>query len=120
MTWDPEARLAHITFTAPTQAGGEDARVLVEAITTWVGSEGKTFGLLGDGGKLADLDAEYRTTWGRFFKAHRGHCHLAFYQMNVLVRVAAEMFRVGTGIDMKAFATEEEARAWLKSKGIGA
>lgn len=119
MTWDPAARLAHIFFTAPTQATGEDARALVAAITAWVGTEGKPFGLLGDGGKLGAISAEYRATWGRFFKEHRGHSHLAFYSMTPIIRLAAEMFRIGTGLDMRAFATEEEARSWLKAKGIG-
>lgn len=118
MTWDPESRLAHIFFTAPTQATGEDAKALVAVIERWVGPDGEPFGLLGDGGKLGAISAEYRATWGRFFKAHRERGHLAFYNMNAAVRVAAEMFRLGTGVDMKAFATEQEARAWFKGKGI--
>lgn len=119
MTWDPGARLAHILFTAPTEARGEDAALLVAAISDWVGTEGRPFGILGDGGKLGRLDAAYRATWGRFFKDHRRDSHLAFYNMTPLVRVVAEMFRIGTGLDMRAFATEEEARSWLKPKGIG-
>jgi hypothetical protein len=120
MTWDPRGRLAHISFTAPTEATGEDARVLTEQLAAWVGPGQEPFGLLGDGGKLARLDAAYRSTWGRFFKAHRGHVHLGFYNMSPLVRLAAEMFRLGTGIDMKAFETEQEARAWLRQNAIGA
>jgi hypothetical protein len=41
-----------------TQATGQDAAVLVEAISGWIGSEGRPFGLLGDGGRLSGLDAE--------------------------------------------------------------
>lgn len=120
MTWEPKGRLAHIFFTAPTDAHGEDAQALTSQLTAWLGPTVQPFGLLGDGGKLARLDAAYRSTWGRFFKAHRDQAHLAFYNMNPVVRLAAEMFRLGTGIDMKAFATEEEARAWLRQHAIGA
>lgn len=120
LTWDPEARLAHITFTAPTQARGEDARTLVDALTKLVGTEGKPFGLLGDGGKLAKLDAEFRATWSRFFKAHREEVHVAFYDQSPIIRVSADMFRLGTGVDLKSFATEAEARTWLRRRGIPA
>jgi len=40
--------------------------------------------------------------------------------MNPVVRIAAEMFRLGTGLRLKAFATEAEARAWLQEMGIPA
>lgn len=120
MTWDPKVRLAHLRFTAPTHAGEEDAKKLVAAITEWVGTDAKPFALLGDGGKLGAVDASYRSVWGAFFKKHKKEGLLAFYNMGPLIRIAAEMFRIGTGVTMKAFANEEEARAWLRKAGIGA
>lgn len=120
MTWDPEARLASLRFARETQATGQDAAVLVETITGWIGSEGRPFGLLGDGSRLSGLDAEYRSRWATFLRQHRGEAYVAFFNMNALVRIAAEMFRVGTGLQLKAFAGEADARAWLRDNGIPA
>jgi hypothetical protein len=120
MTWDPEARLAVIGFERETHATGRDARVLVETLTGWIGAERKPFGLLGDGGRLSGLDAEYRSVWGTFLRQHRDDCRTAFFNMNPVIRIAAEMFRIGTGLRLKAFAHETEARAWLRETGIRA
>lgn len=120
MTWDPDARLATIRFERETRATGKDAVVLVDALTTWIGAEGKPFGLLGDGGRLSGVDAEYRSVWGAFLRQHRPDARLAFYNMNAIVRIAAEMFGIGARLRLKAFAQESEARAWLRDNGIGA
>jgi len=117
-TWDPRARLAHISFTEPTRAVGDDARALVAALESWIGAGGAPFALLGDGGRLASLDAEYRAVWSSFFKQHRKTASIAFYNMSAVVRVAAELFRLGTGVNMRAFSTEDEARAWLRAGGF--
>jgi hypothetical protein len=120
MTWEPEPRLATIRFERETQATGPDARVLVEALSRWIGTERKPFGLMGDGGRLSGLDAEYRSVWSSFLRQHRDDCVTAFFNMNPVVRIAAEMFRLGTGLRLKAFATEADARAWLREMGIPA
>lgn len=120
MTWDPDTRLAFIRFERETQATGRDARVLVDALTAWIGTEGRPFALLGDGAHLSGLDAEYRSVWGRFFRQHRDDSAVAFFNMGPIVRIAAEMFRLGTRLQLKAFANEEDARAWLRERGIRA
>jgi len=120
MTWEEEKRLATLRFAEETRATGKDAALLVDALTRWIGGDGQPFALLGDGGKLAGVDAEYRTLWGRFFKQHRDHASIAFFNMGPLIRVAAEMFRLGTGLHVKAFADEDRARTWLRGLGIGA
>lgn len=120
LTWDRDARLAFLRFAAETRATGKDAAALIEALTRWIGTDGKPFGLLGDGGKLAGVDAGYRSAWGKFFKDHRGDSYIAFFNMNAIIRVAAEMFGIGTGLRLRAFAAEEQARSWLREKGVGA
>lgn len=120
MTWDPNPRLAVLRFHRETRATGEDARVLVDAMTRWVGTDGGPFGLLGDGERLASLDAEYRSVWGGFLRLHRDEAFTAFFNMGPVIRVAAEMFRLGTGVQLKVFADEAAARAWLRQRGIAA
>lgn len=120
MTWDSEARLALLRFESATRATGKDAVVLVDALTRWIGTDRKPFGLLGDGGRLAGVDAEYRSVWGKFFRQHRDDSFIAFFNMGPIIRVAAEMFRIGTGLRLKAFAGEDEARSWLREMGIAA
>lgn len=120
LTWDADVHLATIRFEREARATGKDAVVLVDAMTGWIGTEGNPFGLLGDGGKLSGLDAEYRSVWGSFLRRHRDDSHIAFFNMNTIVRIAAEMFRVGTGLRLKAFADEGQARTWLRENGISA
>jgi hypothetical protein len=120
MLWDPDSRVALLRFTRPTQATGKDAVVLVDTLKGWIGTERRPFALLGDGGRLSGLDAEYRSVWGRFLREHREDSYLAFFNMNAAVRIAAEMFRLGTRLRLKAFATEADARAWLRENGIPA
>ena len=120
MTWAPDARLAALSFSAETHATGHDAEVLLQALGQWLGPDPQPFGLLGDGGKLTGVDPEYRSRWAAFLKQHRSTARIAFFNMGPLIRIAAEMFRIGTGLELKAFADEEGARRWLRDKGIGA
>jgi hypothetical protein len=118
MDWDADTRLATLRFIRESHAWGKAAILLVEALTRWIGTDGRTFGLLGNGDKLSGVDAEYRSVWGNFFREHRRHCYIAFFNMKPVVRIAAEMFRLGTGVQLKAFADETDARSWLRQKGI--
>jgi hypothetical protein len=120
MTWDPATRLATLRFSADTHARGSDAATLIDALTTWIGADPRPFALLGDGGRLKGVDAEYRSRWSRFLQRHKDRSFIAFFNMGALVRVAAEMFRIGTGLRLKAFADEESARQWLRGVGIAA
>lgn len=120
MTWDSVARIALLRFNADTHATGKDAGILIEALTRWIGTDQKPFALLGDGGRLSGVDAEYRSKWGSFFRAHREDSYVAFFNMGPIIRIAAEMFRLGTGLSLKGFADEKDARSWLREKGIDA
>jgi hypothetical protein len=120
LTWNREARLAHLRFERKIRAVGDDARAMVGAMSGWIGDAAEPFGLLGDGANLAGLDAEYRSVWSRFLRVHRDIAVIAFFNMNPFVRVAADMFRIGTGLRVKAFADEAGARAWLREMGIAA
>jgi hypothetical protein len=120
MDWDADSRLATLRFMREAHPGREEATVLVDALARWVGTKPGVFGLLGDGGKLSGVDAEYRSVWGTFFREHRAYACIAFFNMKPIVRIAAEMFRIGTGVQLKAFADETDARSWLSQKGIPA
>lgn len=97
-----------------------DAEVLVDVLTRWIGTDGKSFGRLGDEGKLGSGDAEYRSVWGKFFRQYREDSYIAFFNMNPIIRIAAVTFGLGMGLRLKAFAHEQEPRSWLPEKGIPA
>jgi hypothetical protein len=120
MTWDPASRLATLSFDRETHATGTDGRTLVDALTRWVGADRRPFGLLGDGGKLRGVDAEYRSVWATFLGANRDRCSIAFFNMNPVIRIAADMFGIGARLRLRAFATEADARRWLRVRGITA
>jgi hypothetical protein len=120
LVWHSESRLAVLRFLTDTQLTGKHGKVLVDALTGWIGTTTTPFALLADAKGVHSADADYRTTTGVFFRQHRDAAYVALINLGPLIRFVAEMFRIGTGLQMKAFADEEAARSWLRSKGIAA
>jgi hypothetical protein len=120
VTWDAESRLATIRFGGEVAITGRDAEILVKALTEWIGDDTRPFALLGDARGIQGVDAEYRAAWSRFFRVHRDRACVAFFNLTPVIRIIAEMFRVATGLQLKAFAEEAEARSWLREMGIAA
>jgi hypothetical protein len=120
LAWAPEVRLAAVRFGPNTIVNGEQGSVLVASLAEWIGSEERPFALLADTTGVRGADAEYRVKTSGFFKHHRDTAIIAITHLGPVIRIVAEMFRIGTGIRLKAFAEEAEARAWLRIQGIGA
>lgn len=120
LSWDPASRVAALRFGDLTHSTGEDAKVLVNALTGWlaIDPDRKPFALLADAKRLATMDAGWRSVWGTFFKARRDHALIAVFHMGPFIRVGAEMFRLGTGVRLKGFADEMGAHEWLRKNGI--
>jgi hypothetical protein len=114
MTWDPETRVAVVRHAREGAALGGDAAKFVDALTRWIGTEGEPFGFMVDGAKAGGLDAEFRSTYAGFFKLHRKQAAIALFNLSPLHRVVADMFRMATGMPLKAFAEEQAARSWLR------
>ncbi len=120
LAWDPDARLARLWFTAAAHLGGGHAAIVVEGLASFVGDAPQPYGVLIDGAGVLGADAEYRAKCRRFFSTHRENVHLAAYHLGPIVRVTVDMFRVGTGVQIKAFADEAAARSWLREHGTRA
>lgn len=122
LTWDAAARIAAMRFVSPTRSTGEQASVLVRAVTGWLNAEPdrKPFALLADAAGLDSMDAGWRAIWGKFFRERRDHAFIAVFHMRPLIRVGADMFRLGTGVQLEGFDREGDARAWLRACGIAA
>jgi hypothetical protein len=118
ITWDAGARLAVVRYARGSNLTGRDGVVMVEALKDWIGPDPKLFGVLADAGGLGGTDAEYRTTAGDFFRQHRDVACIALFNMGPAIRILTEMFRLGTGVQLKAFADEPAARAWLRTRGL--
>jgi hypothetical protein len=120
INWDSASRLALIRFPANTTLTGRDAEFLIEALRSWIGVEHKPFAILADATGVRGADAEYRANTTKFYRQYRNELFIALVNVGPFVRVLAEMFRVGSGLQVKAFAGKAEARAWLLEKGIAA
>ena len=120
LMWHPESRVATMRFEQQTHSTGENATVLVSAFGEWLSAdaERKPFALLADAARLDKMDAGWRSIWGKFFRSHRDHAWIAVFHMGPLIRIGAEMFRLGTGVRLKGFGEEADARAWLRKNGI--
>jgi hypothetical protein len=109
-----------IRYLPDTHLVGEDGRVLIESLTGWIGTEGRPFAILADAKGVQGTDADYRSKMGAFFKGHRRTASIALVNMGPVIRIVTEMIRIGTGIELKAFADDAAARGWLRSRGIAA
>jgi hypothetical protein len=120
ITWDPSSRVAEIRYAQGANLIAKDGVDLVEALTSWIGSSTEPFALLADTTGLHGTDGEYRAKVTRLFRQHRDTLFIAVIKPGPVIKIVAEMFRIGAGLHLKVFATEAEARSWLRAKGIAA
>jgi hypothetical protein len=112
--------VARVGYAPDTTLAGADADFLVGALTGWIGDPVTPFALMADGTGLRGADAAYRSKLSGFFQLHRDTARIALINMGPILHVVGEMFRVGTGIQLEELASEDLARAWLRTKGIAA
>ena len=118
IAWHSESRVASIRYAPDTNLTGKEARVLIDALGGWIGDAPEPFAILADATGVRGADAEYRAMTTAFYRQHRERIYIALMNIGPLIRVLAELFRVGSGLPVKAFAGEAEARLWLRSNGI--
>jgi hypothetical protein len=116
IAWDAEARMATMRhLTAGAVGRGQDAVVLVAAFDAWVRGDERPFALLGDAGNLVRVEREWLTCWSAFFRRYLARASIAIFDVAAPIRVAGDLFRLGTGVRFGMFATETEARSWLST-----
>ena len=120
ITWHAPSRIALVRYTAGATLSDPDGPFLVDALAGWIGGAREPFAVLADAGGLQGTSAEYRKRASLFFRQHRDHAFIALLNTGPVMHVVVEMFRIGTGIQLKVFADEAAARSWLREKGIAA
>ncbi len=117
ITWDPASRVATLTCAPGTSLGGADGVALVAALKTWVDGDTAPYAVLVDAAGIGRTEPELRAVVRAFFTAHRARLRIALYNLTPLLRVTAEMFRIGARVNLRPFATESDARSWLRENG---
>jgi hypothetical protein len=117
ITWDPEERLAFVRYTAGATLVAEDGVFLTEALARWTAG-GESFSVLADAKDLKGTDGRYRAIASAFFRTHRARAAIALLNMGAVITVLVEMFRIGTGVRLKAFPDEMAAREWLRKQAL--
>jgi hypothetical protein len=120
LSWSPEQRVLSVRYVAGAMLVRKDGDFLVEALRGFIGTEPLPFAVLADAAGLAGTDGEYRARASGFFRQYRTTAFIALVNLGPLIHVVVELFRVGTGIQLKTFDSETDARAWLRTKGIAA
>jgi len=113
LVWHPDQRLCELLPYPDSVLDGATAAAVAHAMDGFLGAQRLPFLILAEASNVRAMDAGYRAEMGRFLRARRDHSRLAFYGASAIIRVGADMFRVGTGMQMKGFAKEAEARQWL-------
>ncbi len=119
VTVSAASRLVAVRFAPDTALTGAHGTTMVDALKTVVGARGDRFGLMADVRGVTGTDADYRAVTGAFFRAHRDDARIALTNLAPVVRILAEMFRVGIGLQLKTFPDEAAARSWLRTQGVG-
>jgi hypothetical protein len=120
LTWAPEIRVAVLRFAPGITLGEAEGALLVDSLAGWIGASELPFGLLADTNGVRGADAAYRARTREFFEQNRGRAFVAVTNMGPVISVVADLFRIGTGIQLKGFPDESSARAWLRSNGVAA
>jgi len=120
ITWHSHSRVAFVRYTSGANLTGEDGAFLVDALERWIGEHCDPFAVLADAAGLRGTDGDYRAKASGFFRQHRDHAFIALINLGPVIHVVVEMFRLGTGIQLKTFPDEAAARSWLRAKGIAA
>lgn len=115
-----ESHLVEVRFAPDTVLTGQHGGAIVAALKSVMGGPGERFGLLADASGVAGTDADYRAVTGGFFGQHRDLARIALINLGPVIRVVAEMLRVGIRLQMRTFDDEAAARTWLRTQGIGA
>lgn len=118
LSWDPHSRIAYVRYTAGAKLVEADGVFLAECLARWIGTEGRPFAILADAHGLDGTDGAYRARASKFFKQHRDRAVIALVNVGPIIHIVVEMFRIGTGIQLKTFPTEAAAREWLRGQGI--
>lgn len=118
--WDAESRVAVVHYGPDTRLTAPDATALVGALTSWIGSAAEPFGVLALAAGVRGTDAAYRAQASAFFRKHRASAFIALVDMGPVLTLVVDMFRIGTGIELKGFRDEPSARSWLRAKGLRA
>jgi hypothetical protein len=120
MTWDPVARVCVSRVTPGANLGREDGETLVGAVDRWSSGSPARFAVLADGGGGHQTDRAYRATLSRYFRRRIDVATIAFFGLGTVLQVVVEMLRIATGMHLRVFSTEAEARAWLREEGFAA
>lgn len=115
----PESRLVELRFAPNTSLTGQHGAAIVDALKSVMGTQGDRFALFADAKGVSGTDADYRAVTGQFFGQHRDTARIALINLGPIIRVVAEMFRVGIHLQMRTFDDETAARDWLRAQGIG-
>lgn len=117
LAWDADERLATLRFLHDGVGDRQHAHELTQQLRTWTGDPPEPYRFLVDCSAIVDVDAGWRAAWAEYFKRSRASATVAWFNANARIRLVILMFRKGTGVHGRAFATEDEARAWLAAAG---
>lgn len=111
--WCAEQRIAVVRYAPGANLTAPDGTFLVSSLQGWIGDDSEPFALIAFAREVRGTDAAYRAILSEFFRKHRDTGRLAILNTGPVLTVLAEMFRVGTGIQLKTFSNEAAARDWL-------
>lgn len=94
------------------------AEAVIEAASR-VASATEPFGVLVDASGVSEVDAEYRTTVGAFYRGHRDMLRLCIVKLRPELAILVDMLRVASQLQVERFDDEASARAWLSANGVG-
>lgn len=118
ITWDPVTRIASMRTPGPRTVA--EARVALDALTRWVGTEGEPFAVIHDATGAELATPESRAMWAKFWDQHLREAAVAMIHAGPEQESATALFAAATGMRVRAFASEADGRGWLRGLGYPA
>jgi hypothetical protein len=123
LVWEPERKVATMRYLVPKTGGADEARLLAAQLEKWTAGV-EDWAMLVDCGRIANVDAGWRSVWFEFFEAHARTVRIAWFNANTLIKVVIQMFlaasRFASPLQGGAFGDEAAARAYLREHGYDA
>lgn len=111
MDWSPAQRLLTFVHGPGCVCSGENAHRFSAAMREWVGDE--PFVVLVDAAGAEAITREWRSVWARAFSDHKERSRVGIYHATTAGRLVISLWSFVSGVEVRFFADEAQARAWL-------
>lgn len=113
--WDARRRIVEFRYADDTRLTPDAADVIIPRVARWV-EDGHPYGILVDASDTVASNEGWRRRWAAFHKSHASRVHIAVFKAGPFIQGYLLIYTTWSGVPLRCFHTEREARAWLAER----